>query len=43
VCGLKRSDPFATAVERHYRTFVFTDEETLFPPVYSAVPPLQAV
>jgi mannitol-1-phosphate 5-dehydrogenase len=43
VCGLERSDPFSTAVERHYRTFVFTDEETFFPPVYSAAASLQAV
>jgi len=34
-CGLERGDPFAAAVEQHYRTFVFTDEETLFPPVYA--------
>jgi len=40
VCGLQADDPFAAAVEQHYRTFVFTDEETLFPPVYGA-PALQ--
>jgi mannitol-1-phosphate 5-dehydrogenase len=43
VCGLEAGDPFLTAVERHYRTFVFTDEETLFPPVYNDAASLQAV
>jgi mannitol-1-phosphate 5-dehydrogenase len=41
VCGLLPDDPFASAVEQHYRTFVFTDEETLFPPVYAAAASLQ--
>lgn len=36
VCGLESGDSFACAVEQHYRTFVFTEEETLFPPVYGA-------
>jgi len=40
VCGLEPGDPFAAAVEQHYRTFVFTDDETLFPPVYGT-PSLQ--
>lgn len=36
VCGLEEGDPFAAAVEQHFRSFVFTDDETLFPPVYAA-------
>ena len=41
VCGLLPDDPFASAVEQHYRTFVFTDEETLFPPVYAGAASFQ--
>jgi len=39
VCGFEPGDPFAAAVEQHYRTFVFTDDETLFPPVYGTPVP----
>lgn len=41
VCGLESGDPFGTAVEQHYRAFVFTEEETLFPPVYAGAAPLR--
>lgn len=43
LCGLEDGDHFADAVERHYRSFVFTDDETLFPPVYDGLVLAQGV
>jgi mannitol-1-phosphate 5-dehydrogenase len=34
VCGLPPSRPFAQAVAAHYRAFIITEEETVFPPVH---------
>jgi mannitol-1-phosphate 5-dehydrogenase len=41
-CGLAEDDPFAEAIAARYRGFIFTGEETIFPPAHmgSAAAPL---